>query len=448
MTRRRRRARLPEGEFEAQITGMSHDGKGVAHVDDKATFIHGALPGETVKFRYSLVKKSHAEGQATEILQAAPERAEPACAHYAMCGGCSLQHMDPEAQILAKQQTLIDNLRQIGGVEPGEVWAPLRNKTPWGYRRKARLGVKHVHAKGKVLVGFRERGGRFVADLERCEVLHPKVGHLLPQLSELIDGFSIRDRLPQIEVAMDDEQCVLIFRVLDPLSDEDAAKLAAFAEEHQVIPYLQPGGPDTAAPLSGEPADLHYTLPDQNVTLGFLPGDFTQVNTDINRQMVTRALDLLAPTEDDRVLDLFCGVGNFTLPLATRAGSVTGVEGDAGLVERARANAARNGLSNTEFFTANLYEDLDAEQWLGQQYDKALLDPPRSGAQQVLGLLPKLGIDSVLYISCYPGTLARDAGELVKQHGYELLGAGVMDMFPHTGHVESIALFKRSPKAR
>lgn len=443
MTRRRRRSRLPEGDFEATITGMSHDGKGVAHIDDKATFIQGALPGETVEFRYTQVKRSHAEGQVTRVLNAAPERVPARCEHYEVCGGCSLQHMEPEAQILAKQQVLIDNLRQIGGVEAQQIWEPLRNQDPWGYRRKARLGVKHVPKKGKVLVGFRERAGRYIAEMSHCDVLHPQVGSILPQLSEMIGQLSIRDKLPQIEMAMSDEQCVLIFRILDPLSDDDTQLLADFCAAHKTVPYVQPGGPDTVQPLKGEPIDLHYRLPDQGVELGFLPGDFTQVNTEINRQMVSRALDLLTPNDADQVLDLFCGVGNFTLPLATRAGRVTGVEGDAGLVARARDNAARNRLSNTEFFTANLYESLDAEQWLTQRYNKALLDPPRSGAQQVLALLPKLGVETLLYISCYPGTLARDAGELVKDHGYQLLGAGVMDMFPHTAHVESIALFQR-----
>lgn len=443
MTRRRRRPRLPEGSFEAHIDSMSHDGRGVARVEEKATFIQGALPGEDVRFRYTMRKRSHDEGLVTDVLSASEQRVSPLCSHYDICGGCSLQHMDAEKQILAKQGVLLDNLKHIGKVEPQSVLPPLRNDTPWGYRRKARLGVKWVPKKGKVLVGFRERGSSFVADLHECHVLHPRVGKLLPQLSEMIGQLSIRDRVPQIEMAMDDDRCVLIFRVLEALNADDRQLLRQFGDRHNIVPYLQPGGPDTVEPLDAGGVDLHYELPAEDLELGFLPGDFTQVNTDINRKMVARALQMLALDEQDRVLDLFCGVGNFTLPLARHAGMVFGVEGDSGLVERAKANAWRNRLDNVEFFTANLYEELAPAAWLERQYNKALLDPPRSGAQQILHLLPKMGVETILYISCYPGTLARDAGELVREHGYRLVSAGVMDMFPHTAHVESIALFQR-----
>lgn len=443
MSRRRRRSRLPEGEFDARIDDLSHAGKGVARVDDKATFIQGALAGERIRFRYLKRKRSYDEGLTTAVLEPAAERVEPRCAHYAVCGGCSLQHMDPDKQILAKQEVLLDNLRQLGRVEPEAILPPLKNATPWGYRRKARLGVKWVAGKGRVLVGFRERGSSKVADIAECHVLHPRVGRILPQLSELIGSFSIRDRIPQIEMAMGDERCVLIFRNLEPLSARDADALRAFAHAHAVVPYLQPGGPDTVAPLDPPGGELSYRLPAQGLELGFMPGDFTQVNSDINRQMVEHALDRLALSPTDRVLDLFCGVGNFTLPLARHAAQVTGVEGDAGLVQRARDNARRNGLENVDYFTANLYEELAPAAWLERRFDKALLDPPRSGARQVLALLPRMGVETLLYISCYPGTLARDAGELVHDHGYHLASAGVMDMFPHTGHVESIALFRR-----
>ena len=442
MSRRRRRSRLPEGNFDAQIDSLSHDGRGVARIEEKATFIQGGLPGEAVRFRYLKRKRSHDEGLVTEVLTASEQRVAPRCQHYAICGGCSLQHMDPDAQIQSKQGILLENLKHIGRVEPETVLAPLTNDSPWGYRRKARLGVKWVPQKGKVLVGFRERGSSFVADLAACQVLHPRVGELLPQLSELIGQLGIRDRVPQIEMSMDDDRCVLIFRILEPPSEQDKSLLREFGERHQVVPYLQPGGPDTVAPL-GQGVDLHYSLPEQALTLGFLPGDFTQVNTEINRKMIARALAMLDLGPGDRVLDLFCGVGNFTLPMARHAGEVHGVEGDRGLVERARANAQRNRLENVKFFTANLYEELAPAAWLELSFNKVLLDPPRSGAQQVLQLLPKMGVDTILYISCYPGTLARDAGELVNEHGYRLLSAGVMDMFPHTAHVESIALFRR-----
>ncbi len=442
MGRRRRRARLPEGEFEAEISSMGHDGRGVALVEGKATFVHGALPGEKVNFRYLNRRRSHDEGQVVSVIRPSEDRVEPRCDHYGVCGGCSLQHLEPSMQMQAKQAVLMDNFQQIGGVEPESVLPPIVNDSPWGYRRKARLGVKDVARKGKVLVGFRERGSSFVADLEKCHVLHPRVGELLPALSALVESLSISNRLPQIEMAMDDERCVLILRILDPLSIEDEHLLKEFQASHAVVFYLQPGGPDTVAPLSIG-IDLHYHLPDYDVTLGFLPSDFTQVNTDINRKMIAHAMTLLELQASDRVLDLFCGIGNFTLPIARHCEQVVGVEGSAGLVERACANAGRNRISNAEFFTADLYSELLAEPWMQRHFDKALLDPPRSGALQVLPMLPKMGIKRIVYVSCYPGTLARDAGELVKKHGYRLVSAGVMDMFPHTAHVESIALFEK-----
>jgi 23S rRNA (uracil1939-C5)-methyltransferase len=362
-----------------------------------------------------------------------------------VCGGCALQHLDSRKQILAKQEILLDALTHIGKVEPGEVLPPLRLEQPWGYRRKARLGVKYVPKKGKVLVGFRERGTPYVADLGRCEVLHPLVGERLKEIGQLIDGLSIRDRVPQIELAMGDEGCIFIFRILEPLSEADAKALLEFGQQAGIEIWTQDGGPDTVRPLSQEHsgAALRYALPDQHVTIEFRPEDFTQVNYDLNRLMVNRALELLAPQATDKVLDLFCGLGNFTLPLARNAAEVVGVEGDAGLVQRARLNAERNGIANTRYFTANLYESLEKEPWRLERFDKALLDPPRSGALEVLEHLPKLGVERIVYVSCYPSTLARDAGELVNRHGYKLLAAGVMDMFPHTAHVESIALFER-----
>jgi len=440
MGRRRRRQRLPQEPAEAVIDSLSHDGRGVARVNDKVTFIHGALPGERVRFRYTAVRRNRDEGEVVEVLESSPQRVEPRCPHFGLCGGCSLQHLDPAAQIEYKQQTLLEAFTHLGKVEPEEILPPLVNPSPWGYRRKARLGVKHVPKKGRVLVGFRERGSNFIATLEQCEVLHPKVGHALLDLSALIGSLSIPHRIAQIEVAMDDERCVLILRNLEPLTEEDHEKLRRFGREHDFIFYLQPGGPETVTSLD-EPADLHYRLPDFGLEIHFEPSDFTQVNTGINRQMVARAVELLETGPEERVLDLFCGVGNFTLPLATRAGEVTGVEGDAGLVARARANAERNVLENVRFHVANLYEPLDHEPWLKEQFHKALLDPPRSGALEVLEHLPRMGVERIVYVSCYPGTLARDAGELVHRHGYRLVSAGVMDMFPHTAHVESIALF-------
>ena len=443
MGRRRRRKQLPTEPVEATIESLTHEAKGVAHLDGKATFVHGSLAGEKVRFLYTGRWRKYDEGRVVEVLEASPERVEPRCEQFGICGGCSLQHQSHEAQILSKQQSLLDSLKHIGKVTPEEILPPLVGATPWGYRRKARLGVRHVPKKGGTLVGFRERGSSRVADIQCCHVLHPRVGELLPALRALIDSFSDPRQVPQIEMAMGDETCVLIFRLLEPPTEADLQQLADFGPQHQVAIYLQEGGPDTVRPLDSIGVELTYALPEFDLTLHFLPSDFTQVNSDINRQMIHRAVRMLELQGDDKVLDLFCGLGNFTLPLARHAGHVTGVEGDAGLVARARENARRNDLANTEFYTANLYEALTQEPWLNQRFNKALIDPPRSGAQEILPHLPKLGVERLVYVSCYPGTLARDAGLLVHEQGYRLVSAGVMDMFPHTAHVESIALFEK-----
>jgi 23S rRNA (uracil1939-C5)-methyltransferase len=443
MGRRRRKSRLPSEPVEATIESLTHDGKGVTHVEGKATFVHGSLPGERVRFLYTGRWRKYDEGRVVEVLEASSQRVEPRCDSFGICGGCSLQHQDHAGQIGSKQQAMLDALNHIGKVSPEKVLPPLLGADPWGYRRKARLGVRDVPKKGGALVGFRERSSSKVADIACCHVLHPRVGELLPQLRALIDALSISHQVPQIEMAMGDEACVLIFRVLEPLSDEDLKRLSEFGPRHQVAIYLQEGGVETVKPLDGAGVELTYELPAFDLRLHFLPSDFTQVNSDINRQMIQRAVEMLALDSQDQVLDLFCGLGNFTLPMARQAGSVTGVEGEAGLVDRARNNAQRNGLENIRFYTANLYDTLEQEPWLHQRFNKALLDPPRSGAMEVLPQLPKLGVERIVYVSCYPGTLARDAGLLVHEHGYRLLKAGVMDMFPHTAHVESIALFEK-----
>ncbi len=442
MSRSRRRKKLPVEPVAATIESLNHDGRGVTHIEGKAVFIHGALPGEEVMFTYTRKSRKFDEGQVVEVIKPSPERVEPACPHFGICGGCSLQHQESQAQLRHKQQILMDALKHIGKVQPAEIIPPLALDDHWGYRRKARIGVKYVAKKGRVLVGFRERGSSFIADLSSCRVLHPKVSELITPLSALIDGFSIRDKLPQIEMAMGDECCVLIFRMLEPPSEEDLVRLRDFGRQHDIHIYLQEGGPESVRPLSGTAADLTYALPEFGVDFHFLPTDFTQVNSGINRLMVHRAVEMLALKPDDQVLELFCGLGNFTLPLAQRAAAVVAVEGDAGLITRARENAQRSGIENATFYTANLFEPLIHHPWLKQTFNKALLDPPRTGAIEVLEHLPKLGVQQILYISCYPGTLARDAGELVHTHGYRLKSAGVMDMFPHTAHVESIALFE------
>jgi 23S rRNA (uracil1939-C5)-methyltransferase len=350
--------------------------------------------------------------------------------------------MDSAAQILAKQANLADILVRIGKVTPQHWLAPL-TAGAWGYRRKARLGVRYVAKKGKVLVGFRERNNAFIADLSRCEVLHPAVGDTLTEIGRAIGALSIRDQIPQVEVAMGETPPALVFRTLAPPSAIDITTLSELGERAGFHIYLQDGGPDTIRPLPGHGLDLHYTLPSQGVRIEFEPTDFTQVNLELNRLMVDRALALLEVEGTDRVLDLFCGVGNFTLPLARLAGSVVGVEGDSGLVARAQSNAALNAIGNVRFYTANLDASFDGEPWARESFDKALLDPPRSGGLGVLDLLPRLGVRRVLYVSCYPSTLARDADHLVNALGYRLVSAGVMDMFPQTAHVESMALFER-----
>jgi 23S rRNA (uracil1939-C5)-methyltransferase len=415
----------------------------VAHIDGKAVFVDGALPGEEVMIQLYNRKRQYDQASTVEVLKASPDRVEPRCPHYAICGGCSLMHMEPQAQVRAKQAVLVEQFRHLAKLEIPELLPPLQAEV-WGYRRKARLGVRYVAKKGKVLVGFRERRSGWLAELERCEVLHPSVGLLLPQLSELIFGLAARERIPQIEVAVSDDITALVFRHLDDLSSADCEKLKGFGAAHNLQIHLQPKGPDTVHCIWPESAPaLAYRLPEFGVENVFLPSDFTQVNQGINQQMVHRAVQMLDPQADERVLDLFCGLGNFTLPLARQAAEVVGVEGEAGLVQRARDNARRNGMENVGYHVSDLTEEMLDAPWARDGFDKVLLDPPRSGAFEVLPTVAKLGARRIVYVSCNPATLARDAGELVRNLGYELVSAGVMDMFPHTGHVESIAMFEK-----
>ena len=428
---------------EAHIESLTLEGQGVARIDGKAVFIEGALPGETVAFRYTSYKQKHDDGKVETLLVPSSERVEPKCAHFGVCGACTWQHIALDAQIQHKQQAMLNNLKHIGKVEPESVFEPLV-ADGWAYRRKARLGVRWVKAKGKALVGFREKDGRFLADLSRCEILHPTLGEHLTDFQDLITGLEARETIPQIEVAVGDNATALVVRHMEPLSDSDRTQLLEFAREFNYQLYLQPKGPDTVHCIYPQSPELYYEHPQFNTRVKFAPLDFFQVNQALNRKMVVRALELLAPQPTDTVLDLFCGLGNFTLPLARQAAEVIGVEGDMAMVERARAAAHANDIHNTDYYACNLMaEDLGREPWLKRRYDKILLDPPRAGAKEVIAQMGKLKASRIVYVSCDPATLARDAGELVHTHGYCLVGAGVMDMFPHTSHVESIAIFER-----
>ena len=428
--------------FEASIEDLSHDGRGVARVEGKTVFVADALPGERVRAKRVRKHRNFDEARAEEILDASPDRVPPHCRHFGVCGGCVLQHLAPSAQIAAKQNVLAQNFARIGHVEPARWLAPL-TADEWGYRRRARLSVKHVPKKGKTLVGFRERDPRFVADLVHCDVLDPALGEKLGALGELLNAMEGAVSIPQIEFSAGDAARVLVFRHLQPLSGADREKLAAFGHEHGFTILLQPGGTDSVHALEPGGVDLHYALPDYGLELAFAPLDFVQVNARINQKMITHALALLQPGAQDRVLDLFCGLGNFSLPIARQAARVCGVEGDMGLVERARTNAASNGIVNADFHVGDLAGDVRGSAWARAEWDLMLLDPPRSGAEGLLQQLPGKSVRRVVYVSCHPASLARDAGTLVRTHGFKLEAAGVMDMFPHTAHVESIALFER-----
>ena len=426
---------------EADIVDLAHDGRGVARSDGKAVFVSGALPGERVRFRVTKRRRQLDEAGLVEVMRNSPDRVTPACAHFGVCGGCALQHLSPAAQIAVKQRQLLDNLQRIGRVTPARVLPPLRGPD-WAYRRRARLGVKYVHKKGRVLAGFRERDKPYVADLSRCEVLQEPLGTLPHDLAELVQTLEIRERVPQVEVAAGDTASALVFRVLETPSGADTEKIAAFGARHNLQIFLQTGGLDSVRPLHADYAPLSYAIDGGAISIEFLPVDFIQVNRTVNAAMVAQAIALLQPTAEDSVLDLFCGLGNFTLPLARRAQRVVGVEGDSGLVARAQANARRNALGNTAFFTDNLFEPAQFGAWSAERYDLLLLDPPRAGASELLTRLAHWRPRRVVYISCHPGSLARDAEILVHSHGFTLSSAGVMDMFPHTTHVESITVFE------
>jgi 23S rRNA (uracil1939-C5)-methyltransferase len=426
---------------EGDVVDLSHDGRGVARVGGKAIFIDGALPGERVRFRVHKRRRHMDEAGLVDVLTPSPDRVLPHCAHFGVCGGCSLQHLSPAAQLAAKQSQLLQDLERIGRVQPLKVLPPLRGPE-WAYRRRARLGVKYVQKKGRVLAGFREREKPYVADIQRCEVLLESLATLPQELAALTETLSIREYLPQVEVAAGDGVTALVFRVMQAPSADDLAKIAKFGTERGLQIFLQTGGLDSVRPIRADTPPLNYSVDGGAISIEFGPVDFIQVNRDINVSMVQSAMELMQTEPSDSVLDLFCGLGNFTLPLARRAARVTGVEGDAALVAKAQANAVRNGIGNARFMVENLFEPQRFAAWSKERYDSVLLDPPRAGASELLTLMPQWQPRRVVYISCHPGSLARDAAILVSGYGFTLTAAGVMDMFPHTTHVESIAVFE------
>ncbi len=440
---RRRRQRLELTPVTAVIEKFSHDGRGIARIDGKTTFIDGALPNETVTFQYTVKKKDYDEGTVVSIVEPSPQRVEPHCPHYVMCGGCSLQHLDGQAQIHEKQTLLLDVLNRIGHCQPEGVLPPLTS-APWNYRNKARLSVRYVEKKQATLVGFREKKNpRYITEISQCPVLNKQVDAELVHLRQLVDSLNDPHCIAQIEVAAGDIDVALIFRNLSSLTSKDEEKIRQFGQTTNFRIFLQPAGPDSVYLFYPESAGsyLSYSLPEYAIEFKFLPTDFVQVNAGINRLMVTQALALLALEPDDVVLDLFCGLGNFSLPLARNSGKVVGVEGSDAMVERASMNARANGITNTEFFCANLADETALTGLIHYKFNKILLDPPRTGALEIVKQMDKINPQSIVYVSCNPATFARDADILVNQHGYRMILVGVMDMFPHTSHVESMALF-------
>ena len=440
--------RLSTAPETGRVESLNHDGEGVVR-NGKTAFVAGALPGELVRFVRRRAHSQYDEAELEAVLEPSARRVTPRCAHFGVCGGCALQHLDSSTQLSIKEQQLRETLERLGKVTPQRWLAPLAGP-PWQYRRRARLGARFVRARERSLVGFRERLSSHVAELQRCEVLSAPVGELVAPLGVLLTSLSIRERLPQIEVSVGDDCVVLVLRVLDAPSDADRQRLLEFEAAHKLRIYLQPGGLNTVQPLCEPAVVLDYALPEFNLRLQFEVSDFIQINAALNRALVSRVVELLELDAQARVLDLYCGLGNFTLAMARRAASVVGVEGDAGLVARATDNATRNDIANATFISANLASaELAgaagaptgvAGAWTRGPFTHVLLDPPRVGAREVLPLLARLAPRRLVYVSCHPGSLARDLGELVHTHGFELLAAGVADMFPQTAHVESIAV--------
>lgn len=436
-----RKRQIDQTEHTANITGLSHEGRGIAHVDEKPVFIFNALPAETVQFRYTRKRNKVREGIATTIISAAPERITPGCPHFDVCGGCSLQHITPEAQRALKRDSVLHQLKQHE-ITPHRFTETLTGDD-WGYRRKARLGVKYLAPKDTMLVGFRERQGRYLAHMDQCHVLDPRVGQKISTLKTWLATLDAKDQIPQIELAATETEVALIIRHLSPLTQTDEEKIIDFMKRHQFLGFLQPKGIDTIHPIGHQQTHLHYTLPNFNLRFEFQPFQFTQVNENINQQMVQQAMAWLDPQPHDRIIDLFCGIGNFTLPIAQHCQHVVGIEADQTAIEQANLNAALNQTTNATFHVGNLFDDCSIFPWAKKTYNKLLLDPPRSGAEAIIDLIPHWQTEHIVYVSCNPATFVRDAAKL-KKMGFQLARLSTMDMFPHTQHTEVMGLFLRT----
>jgi len=423
------------------IDSLSHDGRGIAHINNKITFIENSLPNEEVGFTYTKRHNKFDNGRAIEILKASPDRIVPCCKHYNICGGCSLQHLNPQKQIWLKSQTTQEQLKHIANLDVKNILPPIIGPTT-GYRSKARLSVKYVQKKQKVLVGFHEKNGSYVVDTEECPILHPSVGKKIQLLRNLISSLSLYRYIPQIEIACQDNFTALVIRNLQKFSDSDIKLLDNFSQEYNFQIYSQSGGIDTIKLISSNQTNhsLSYKLPKYNVEIIYRPTDFTQINHAINAQLVDRAIELLEIKTTDKILDLFCGIGNFTLPIATKCTMVTGIEGHNGAVLQAKKNAAHNNIKNTDFYHTDLTKELPNSEWAKKAYDKILLDPPRTGAQEICSQIKKFNAKKIVYVSCNPATFSRDAKIIVDQ-GYILQSISLADMYPHTSHIEIIASF-------
>lgn len=444
MAQTKQRKKLTKTTHIALVSSLSHEGRGIATINGKTVFIHNALPSEEVEVKVTASHARHASGHAIQIQNPSAIRVTPKCAFYENCGGCQLQHMHHDEQIRLKQQVFLEQLTHFGKIAPKTTLPPLTGPI-YGYRNKARLGVRYVQGKQKLLIGFRERNGRYISVMDHCEICHPAISEQIEPLQQLISKLSIYNQIPQLEVAKGDDHVAIVVRHLCDFSAKDLVLLHDFSLQTGVHIYSQSKGPDTIVKLypSDQRERLYYALDDFNLTIAFHPTDFTQINPQMNKKMLATAMQWLDPKPGETVLDLFCGLGNFTLPIATFGATVVGVEGSASMVKRGYENATTNQIQGVTFHQADLHENLTPASWNQKQYDKILLDPPRSGAKLIVTHIDQFSPKRIVYISCNPSTLARDGNLLVHEHGYTLTAAGIMDMFPHTSHVEAMAIFDK-----